>query len=59
MKLFSGWILLEILSKALDTHSAWVTEYIEETRQLRALAFWADGQLLADFKIVNLFSREP
>ena len=43
--------LVENLSKAMDTHSAWVTEYIEETRQLRALAFWADGQLLTDFII--------
>ena len=43
--------LVENLSKAMDTHSAWVTEYIEETRQLRALAFWADGQLLTDFMI--------
>jgi hypothetical protein len=31
--------LVENLSKAMYTHSAWVTEYIEETRQLRALAF--------------------
>ena len=43
--------LVENLSKAMDTHSAWVTEYIEETRQLRALAFWADGQLLTDFMV--------
>jgi len=43
--------LVENLSKAMDTHSAWVTEYIEETEQLRALAFWADGQLLTDFMI--------
>lgn len=43
--------LVENLSKAMDTHSAWVTEYIEESKQLRALAFWADGQLLTDFII--------
>ena len=43
--------LVENLSKAMDTHSAWVTEYIEESKQLRALAFWADGQLLTDFMI--------
>ena len=43
--------LVENLSKAMGTHSAWVTEYIEETEQLRALAFWADGQLLTDFMI--------
>jgi len=43
--------LVENLSKAMATHSAWVTEYIEESHQLRALAFWADGQLLTDFMI--------
>jgi len=43
--------LVENLSKALNTHSAWITEYIEATRQLRALAFWADGRLLTDFMI--------
>lgn len=43
--------LVENLSKALNTHSAWITEYIETTRQLRALAFWADGRLLTDFMI--------
>ena len=43
--------LVENLSKAMNTHSAWVTEYIEVSQQLRALAFWADGQLLTDFMI--------
>ncbi len=43
--------LVENLSKALDTQSAWVTEYIEKSRQLRSLAFWADGELTANFKI--------
>ena len=43
--------LVENLSKAMDTHSAWVTEYLEESQQLRALAFWANGQLLTDFII--------
>lgn len=43
--------LVEKLSLALDTHSAWVTEYIERSRQLRALAFWANGQLIMDFEI--------
>jgi PAS domain S-box-containing protein len=43
--------LVENLSMALDTHSAWVTEYIERFRQLRALAFWANGELIADFEI--------
>lgn len=36
--------LVENLSRAMSTHGAWVTEYIEESRRLRALAFWLDGQ---------------
>ena len=43
--------LVENLSKAMDTHSAWVSEYLEESHQLRAIAFWAEGQLLTDFMI--------
>jgi PAS domain S-box-containing protein len=43
--------LVENLAKAMKTHSAWVTEYIEASQQLRALAFWADGQLLTDFMV--------
>jgi len=39
------------LAKVLNTHSAWVTEFIEETRRLRALAFWAGGQLIRDFEM--------
>jgi PAS domain S-box-containing protein len=43
--------LVENLSKSLDTYSSWVTEYIEETRQLHALAFWVNGQLSEAFEI--------
>jgi PAS domain-containing protein len=43
--------LVKNLSKAMNTHSAWVTEYIEESQQLRALAFWADQQFLTNFMI--------
>jgi PAS domain S-box-containing protein len=43
--------LVTSLAKVLDTHSAWVTEYLEETRQLRALAYWDDGTLTRDFLI--------
>ena len=39
------------IAKALNTHSAWVTEFVEETRRLRALAFWADGQMIRDFEM--------
>jgi len=43
--------LVTSLAKVLNTHSAWVTEYLEGTRQLRALAYWADGTLTRDFLI--------
>lgn len=36
--------LVENLAKAMKTHSAWVTEYIEASQQPRALAFWANFQ---------------
>jgi PAS domain S-box-containing protein len=41
--------LTENLARALDTHGAWVTEYDESTRTLRALAFWFGGEWLEDF----------
>jgi PAS domain S-box-containing protein len=43
--------LVASLAKVLGTHSAWVTEYLEDSRQLRALAFWAAGTLTRDFLI--------
>ena len=43
--------LVASLARVLNTHSAWVTEYLEDTRQLRALAYWADGKLTRDFLI--------
>lgn len=43
--------LVENLARALNTYSSWVTEYIPEARQLRALAFWVDGKLAEDFRI--------
>lgn len=36
-------------ANALNTYSSWGTEYIEEARQLRVLAFWANGQLIEEF----------
>jgi len=41
--------LVRSLSKALDTHGAWVTEFLETERQLRALAFWLDGAWVTDY----------
>ena len=43
--------LVENLAKALNTHSAWVTEFIEETRMLKALAFWVDGEMIEDLEM--------
>lgn len=43
--------LAKNLAIALHTRGAWVAEYVEETRRLRALAFWADGERLPPFDI--------
>jgi PAS domain S-box-containing protein len=43
--------LVENLAKALKTHGAWVTEYIQERRRLRALAFWMDGQWIQNYEV--------
>jgi formate hydrogenlyase transcriptional activator len=43
--------LVENLAKALNTHGAWVTEYLQELRRLRALAFWMDGQWVQDYEV--------
>jgi len=42
--------LVKNLCRALSTHGAWVTEYFEEKRRLRALAFWLDGRLIDDYE---------
>ena len=38
------------LSEALQTCGAWVTEYLPETRRLRALAFWLNGGFLDHYE---------
>jgi PAS domain S-box-containing protein len=43
--------LVENLSKALQTHAAWVTEYLSESRRLKALAFYLDGTFLKDWEM--------
>lgn len=43
--------LVENLAKALNTQGAWVTEYLEDCRRLRALAFWMEGEWIADYEI--------
>jgi len=42
--------LVENLAKVLGTFGAWVTEYLEEVRRLRALAFWLDGEQVAEYE---------
>jgi PAS domain S-box-containing protein len=42
--------LVKNLAEALKTHGAWVTEYFEEARKLRALAFWMDGQWVGHYE---------
>lgn len=41
--------LVENLAKVLQTHAAWVTEYIPESRRLKALAFYLNGSFLKDW----------
>jgi PAS domain S-box-containing protein len=36
--------LVRSLARAMGTHGAWVTEYLPETRCLRALAYWFGGR---------------
>jgi PAS domain S-box-containing protein len=42
--------LVESLARVLGTHGAWVTEYLPESRRLRALAFWLGGEWIEDFE---------
>lgn len=41
--------LVANLAKALNTYGAWVTEYLPETNQLKALAFRLGDQLIHDY----------
>lgn len=42
--------LVENLAKVLNTSCAWITEYVEEERLLRALAFWVNGKWIHNFE---------
>ena len=42
--------LVQNLARALGTYGAWVTEYLEHRRRLRALAFWLDAQWVSDYE---------
>ena len=43
--------LVENLSKAMQTHAAWVTEYFPEPRRLKALAFYLNGSFLKSWEM--------
>jgi PAS domain S-box-containing protein len=42
--------LVESLARVLNTHGAWITEYLPEQRRLRALAFWLAGEWLTGYE---------
>lgn len=42
--------LVQNLCKAINTYGAWVTEYIPEEKQLRALAFWLDDKFVSEYE---------
>lgn len=42
--------LVENLCKALNTQGAWVTEFLEESRRLRSLAFSMGGQWIHEYE---------
>jgi PAS domain S-box-containing protein len=42
--------LVQNLAAALNTHGAWVMEYLAECRRLRALAFWLGGTWLPGYE---------
>lgn len=42
--------LVKNLAAVMDTYGAWVTELKPETKQLRAIAFWARGEFIGDYQ---------
>ena len=44
--------LVRNLARALETHGAWVTEYLPEERKLLALAIWLGGDIISDYETV-------
>lgn len=42
--------LVRSLAKVLNVNGAWVTEYLEETQHLRALAFWLKDQFVPHYE---------
>jgi PAS domain S-box-containing protein len=42
--------LVKKLCEAIGTHGAWVTEYVPESRRLRALAFWLEDHYVEEYE---------
>ena len=42
--------LVKNLAEALDAHGVWVSEFIPDTKRLRALAFWMDGEFVEQYE---------
>ena len=42
--------LVKTLAATLNTTGAWVTEYLKDSERLRALAFWLNGEWVADYE---------
>src|SRR5258705_6063649 len=42
--------LVKNLAAVMDTAGAWVTEYLPESRRLRAYAFWLNGKFVENFE---------
>lgn len=42
--------LVRNLCRALNTHAAWVTEYLPEEHKLRALAMWMNGEFIDHYE---------
>jgi PAS domain S-box-containing protein len=42
--------LVKNLAAALNVHGAWVTEYFQEERRLKAFAFWLDDKWVSDYE---------
>ena len=47
-KYFEG--LVQTLARLLNASGAWVTEFHEEERRLKALAFWMDGKWIENYE---------
>src|SRR5437016_1590811 len=42
--------LVRNLARALDVRGVWITEYLKQSRRLRAIAFWFDDDWITDYE---------